>query len=196
MSNNSWFFSLVYHLWHICQKLVAVCVEEHETLVKVVMLHRWGRIQAGQAVAGLDLVTVVGSWNHEIETIYVLLIIKWHIFFSYLCGQGRGRGKQWLGKDTQSLRAASTYYYHYFISILLYSSLLVIITLTRWCWLWWRTWADTHWRRVSSYGKSHSGNFSSLSKAIWKQTFNPFWPVLQKYGVYEFTWVKILPIFA
>ena len=82
------------------------------------MLHCWGRIQAGQAVAGLDLVTVVGPWNHEIETI----LIKWHL--PYLCGPGRGRGKQWLGQDTQSLRAASTYYYYYFYYH--YSSLLLL----------------------------------------------------------------------
>ena len=113
MNNNFWFFSLVHHLWHICQELGAVCVKEHDALVKVVMLHGWGRVHLEQAVARLDLETVVGPWNHEIHVEAIIFTKKYlveNIVYSHLCGQGRDRGRQWLGRGIQSPRAASTYY--------------------------------------------------------------------------------------
>ena len=45
----------------VCQDLVSLGVEDHDRLVKVVVLHGRGGVEFGQAGAGLDLEGVVGA---------------------------------------------------------------------------------------------------------------------------------------
>ena len=46
------------HLGEIAEDLVALGVEDHKALIKVVVLHGGGGVQGGQAVARLDLIKV------------------------------------------------------------------------------------------------------------------------------------------
>jgi hypothetical protein len=43
------------HLRKVAKDLVALGVEDHEALIKVMVLHGGGRIEGSQGVAGLDL---------------------------------------------------------------------------------------------------------------------------------------------
>jgi len=43
------------HLWEVAEDLVALGVEDHKALIKVVVLHGGGGVEGGQAVARLDL---------------------------------------------------------------------------------------------------------------------------------------------
>jgi hypothetical protein len=58
----------VVHLGEIAEDLVALGVEDHEALIKVVVLHGGGGVQGGQAVARLDLLIVRKEKVREVQT--------------------------------------------------------------------------------------------------------------------------------
>ena len=70
----------VTHLREVCEDLVSLGVEYHEALVEVVVLHRRGRVELGQARARLDLEGVVRApvvevvaqaGNHQGEALHL-----------------------------------------------------------------------------------------------------------------------------
>ena len=62
------------HLGEIAEDLVALGVEDHKALIKVVVLHGGGGVQGGQAVARLDLQGTVKSEVRALTDVYLMKI--------------------------------------------------------------------------------------------------------------------------